>query len=531
MQKKTYNSEYKEHKTINSLILKNTILTAIITLCAFSQIAMAKANNLQQFADKGDTDTIKKIKPLDLGEISLSDDPFVAKLDSMLNLSFFITDSAVASTEEFVNTEDTTFVTPTFSDSIYEARMAELDANTPFDLDYNEYVKRYIDVYAQRRREQVSRMLGLSEYYFPMFEEALDKYGLPLELKYLAIVESALNPAARSRVGAAGLWQFMYATGRMNGLSTTSYVDERNDPLKSTEAACKYLSTLYGIFGDWNLALAAYNSGPGNVNKAIRRSGGKRSYWEIRPFLPRETAGYVPAFIAVNYVMNYSSEHFIFPTDVKPSYFATDTVLVKEQLSFDQISKLIDITEEELAFLNPAYRYKVIPKNDKKPYTLILPSQKIGLFITNEDSIYALAQKDFEQKKPDMPAPVVMDERIRHTVRSGEVLGTIAEKYGVSVSSIRRWNGLRGNTIRVGQRLTIYPRKLPTSNVAQSTPKPTATDGKGAYVTHSVRNGETFYSIAKQYPGISAQNIMGWNGISNARSLKPGMRLKIYPNS
>ncbi len=509
--------------------MKKIITTTIALICGFSQIATAHSF---LSADKGDTDTIKKIKPLELGDISLADDPFVARLDSLLNISFFVTDSAVQSTEAFVNTEDTAFVVPTFSDSIYMERMALLDANTPFDLDYNEYVKRYIDVYSQRRREQVSRMLGLAEYYFPMFEEALDKYNLPLELKYLAIVESALNPAARSRVGAAGLWQFMYATGRMNGLTTTSYVDDRNDPLKSTEAACKYLQTLYGIFDDWNLALAAYNSGPGNVNKAIRRSGGKRSYWEIRPYLPRETAGYVPAFIAVNYIMNYSSEHFIFPTDVKQSYFATDTVLIKEQISFDQISKLIDITEDELAFLNPAYRYKVIPKNTKKPYTLILPSQKMGLFISNEDSIYALAQKDFEQKKPEIPAEVVMDEKIRHTVRSGEVLGTIAEKYGVSVSSIRRWNGLRGNTIRVGQGLTIYPRKLPSSNVASSTPKqPTATDGKGAYVTHQVRNGETFYSIAKQYPGISAQNIMGWNGISNARSLKPGMNLKIYPNS
>lgn len=527
MQKNKDSHREQERKTLNSLTLKTSILTTVMAVLGLVSHSFA---NSQQHNEKGDTDTIKKIQPLDLGEIALADDPFVARLDSMLNISFFINDSTVSSTEEFISTEDSAFTIPTFTDSIFEHRLALLNANTPFQLDYNDYVKRYIQVYSQRRREQVSRMLGLSAYYFPMFEEALDKYNMPLELKYLAIVESALNPGARSRVGATGLWQFMYGTAKINGLTITSYVDERNDPLKATEAACKYLSTLYGIFGDWNLALAAYNSGPGNVNKAIRRSGGKRSYWEIRPYLPRETAGYVPAFIAVNYIMNYANEHFIFPTDVKPSYFATDTVLVKEQLSFEQISKLIDIDEDELAFLNPAYRYKVIPKNEKAPYTLILPQQKMGMFIANEDSIYTIARKDFEQKKPELPAQVAMDSKIRHTVQRGEVLGTIAEKYGVSVSSIRRWNGLRGNTIRVGQRLTIYPRKVPTQYTA-SAPVSKGKDPKGDYVLHSVRNGETFYSIAKSYPGISAQNIMSWNGITNARQLKPGMKIKIYPNS
>lgn len=521
-------------ETMKTLLIKRQksvgrFFALMIAFLSTGNIAFASEQlNLK----KGDTDTIKKVKPLNLADISLSDDPFVARLDSMLNLSFFINDSSVESTQEFLSAEDSAFTMPMFSDSIYEYRLGLLNANTPFKLDYNDYVKRYIDVYAQRRREQVSRMLGLSAYYFPMFEEALDKYNMPLELKYLAIVESALNPAARSRVGATGLWQFMYATARMNGLTITSYVDERNDPLKSTEAACQYLQTLYGIFGDWNLALAAYNSGPGNVNKAIRRSGGKKSYWEIRPYLPRETAGYVPAFIAVNYIMNYANEHFIFPTDVKPSYFATDTVLVKEQLSFEQISSLINIDAEELEFLNPAYRYKVIPKNESNPYTLILPSQNMGMFIANEDSIYSLARKDFEQKKEELPTAVVMEDRIRHTVQRGEVLGTIAEKYGVSVSSIRSWNGLRGNTIRVGQRLTIYPRKMPAqSTYTASSSTPAGKDAKGDYVLHSVRSGETFYSIAKRYPGISAQNIMSWNGISNARQLKPGMRIKIYPNS
>lgn len=480
-----------------------------------------------------DSDTTKELKAIDIEAINLEDDPYVAQLDSLLHFTFFKDARQVNSTTEFlpnISQDSALSLIPEFEDSIYALRLAELNEGTPFSLDYNTYVRRYIDVYSKKRREQVSRMMGLSAYYFPMFEEALDRHGLPLELKYLAIVESALNPLARSRVGATGLWQFMYSTGRLQGLSVSSYVDERSDPLKSTEAACLYLKKLYGIFNDWNLALAAYNSGPGNVNKAIRRSGGKRSYWEIRPYLPRETAGYVPAFIAVNYIMNYGKEHYLFPSEIKPSYFETDTVWIKERISFEQISKLIDISEEDLQFLNPAFRYKVVPKATA-PYALVLPSEKIGAFINNEDSIYTLAQKDFEQKEENQPAYVEMDERIRHVVQRGEVLGVIAERYGVSVSSIRRWNGLHSNTIRVGQRLTIYPRKLPASTSQVASASSTSSSSSGKYVAYQVRSGETFYSIARKYPGVSAQNIMSWNNISDARKLKPGMTLKIYPNS
>ncbi len=489
---------------------------------------------------KGDTDTIPKPKTLSLEEIDLQDHPLAARLDSLLFSNFFQDSSLVSFENDGDSTVLNASMVPDVHDSIYEARIAELNALTPMDLEYNSVVRNYIDLYSKRRREQVSRMLGLANFYFPMFEQALDKYDMPLELKYLAVVESALNPTARSWVGAAGLWQFMYSTGKLNGLSVNSYVDERNDPIKATEAACKYLTTLYGIFGDWNLALAAYNSGPGNVNKAIRRSGGQTNYWSIRPFLPRETAGYVPAFIAVNYIMNYHEDHLIFPSEIKPSYFSTDTVMVKEKVSFEQLASLIDMSQEELEFLNPAYRYKVIPKVKDKEYHLILPSEKVGLFIANEDSIYKIAEAHFKQNQKAAPALVQMNDRIRHKVQRGEVLGTIAEKYGVGVSSIRRWNGLRGNTIRVGQRLTIYPRRLPKTTVASSSSvepkntvkkstKRTVSSPEGDYENYQVRNGETFYSIAKKYPGVSAQNIMSWNGIRNARSLKPGMTLKIYP--
>ena len=484
---------------------------------------------------KGETDSIVKPKLVALDAIQLEDDPFAARLDSLLSLSFFedLNSARLSDSDSLMLWNTKNAEAPRFSDSIYTERLQVLNELSPMSLEYNSTIKSYIELYSLRRREQVSKMLGLAQYYFPMFEQALDKYDMPLELKYLAVVESALNPMARSRVGATGLWQFMYATGKMNGLSVNSYIDERNDPLKSTEAACQYLTHLYRIFDDWNLALAAYNSGPGNVNKAIRRSGGKKDYWAIRPFLPRETASYVPAFIAVNYIMAYYEEHLIYPTQLKPSFFSTDTVNIKERISFEQITALIDISEEELEFLNPAYRHKLIPKKSKGHYPLILPQDKIGLFVSNEDSIYKIAAQHFEENETAVPAETSLSNRVRHRVRRGEVLGTIAEKYGVRVRSIRDWNGLRGNTIRLGQRLTIYPRRMPSQKVATSTakkssPNKSSPNKSGEYESYRVRNGETFYSIAKKYPGISAQNIMSWNGINNARRLKPGMTLKIY---
>jgi len=502
-----------------------------------TQVLLLPALLLGGNPKKGETDSIIKPKLVALDAIQLENDPFAARLDSLLSLSFFedLNSSRLNDSDSIMLWNTTNAEAPRFSDSIYTERLTALNNLSPMSLGYNSTVKSYIELYSIRRREQVSKMLGLAQYYFPMFEQALDKYDMPLELKYLAVVESALNPMARSHAGATGLWQFMYATGKMNGLNVNSYIDERNDPIKSTEAACQYLTQLYRIFDDWNLALAAYNSGPGNVNKAIRRSGGQKDYWAIRAYLPRETAGYVPAFIAVNYIMAYHEEHLIYPTQLKPSFFSTDTVNIKERISFEQITKLIDISEEELEFLNPAYRRKLIPKKSDGSYALVLPQDKIGLFVSNEDSIYTIAAQHFEETITEVPTVVPENDRVRHKVRRGEVLGTIAEKYGVSVGSIRNWNGLRGNTIRVGQRLTIYPRRMPTEEVATksteyTSPQKTASKS-GEYENYQVQNGETFYSIAKKYPGISAQNIMAWNDINNARHLRPGMTLKIYPAS
>ena len=338
--------------------------------------------------------------------------------------------------------------------------MAELDARTPFEMAYNPVVKRYLERYLKYGTARLSRMMAHGQYYFPMFEEHLDKYDMPLEIKYLAVVESALNPKARSYVGATGLWQFMYGTGKLYDLKVNSYVDDRNDPLKSTEAACQYMLKMYDVFEDWNLVLAAYNSGPGNVRKAIRRSGGKTSYWEIRPFLPRETSAYVPLFIAATYAMEYGHLYGIGPADIQVYYMETDTVRITKQLHFKQVQEELGVDEALMEFLNPQYKYKIVPVISGQNYFLSLPKSAANHFRMNQDSIYKIADTYFEARASNMPDLTQMNERTVHRVKSGETLGHIAGKYGVRVSEIKRWNGLRSDMIQIGQRIVVYPRKL-----------------------------------------------------------------------
>ena len=306
----------------------------------------------------------------------MQDDPIAAALDSLDKLNLFEKGYAHINYPKNPKYNFPKDSVPRYDDMVYESRLAKIDAASPFDLQYNSVVKGYIEMYTLRKRELVSRMMALSQFYFPMFEEQLDKYNLPLELKYLAICESALNPMAKSRAGAMGLWQFMYPTGKIYGLKVSSYVDDRCDPYKSTIAACEYFKYLYGLFGDWQMVLAAYNGGPGTVNRAIRRSGGKKTYWEIRPFLPKETQGYVPAFIAVNYVMSYTSEHNMYSAIPKKTFLTVDTVHVKKQISFTQISAILDIPVEELEYLNPSYRKDVIPVLPEETSCLTLPANK-----------------------------------------------------------------------------------------------------------------------------------------------------------
>lgn len=411
-------------------------------------------------------------------------------------------------------------------------RLQRLNEKTPFNVAYNPSLENVIKSFLTRKRGLIERMLTVSQFYFPLFEQQLDNYDIPLEMKYLAIVESALNPRARSRVGATGLWQFMYGTGKMYKLDVSSYVDERSDPIKSTEAACKYLSKLYGIFGDWDLALAAYNSGPGNVNKAIRRSGGYKNYWNIRRNLPRETAGYVPAFLATMYLFEYAEEHGIKGKKADRPYFETDTVHVKSLITFDQISELVGISTDELKILNPSYKLNIIPFVKGKDYSLRLPKDIMGKFVANETAIYAHVAQQFKSKESPLPAMVkaAAQNRVRYKVRSGDYLGKIATRYGVGVSQIKRWNGLRGNNLRVGQRLTIYPRgggsSTSTSNKKTVSKKQVSAASTPANKIHTVQSGDSLWTISRKYPGITIDNLREWNGISGS-NLKPGTKLKL----
>jgi len=406
---------------------------------------------------------------------------------------------------------------------VLKQRLKELDARTPFKVEYNPSLESVIKQYLKNRRGTLERLMGLSEYYFPMFEQELDKNNLPLELKYLAVIESALNPSAQSRVGATGLWQFMYPTGKMFGLDVSSYVDERSDPIMATEAACKYLKSLNNSFNDWDLALAAYNSGPGNVSKAIRRSGGRTNYWNLRDYLPRETAGYVPAFLATMYIFEYAKEHGFKKQSARIPFVATDTIKVKKQITLDQVAKLTNLDKEELEFLNPSYKLGIIPVIKDENYMLRLPLTHVGAFVNNEEAIYAFAQEEQEEAEKPMPELFEQPEKIRYRVKRGDYLGRIADRYGVGVSQIKSWNGMRSNTVKVGQNLIIYPKKSNQDIAVNSTPSQSNSSEK----TYTVRSGDSLWSISQKFPGVTVQNIKKWNDISGT-NLKPGTKLKIY---
>ena len=412
------------------------------------------------------------------------------------------------------------------NDSLLNERLQVLNNETPFDLQYNEYSKAFINLYINKRRELSSSVLGLAPLYFPMIEETLDKFEMPLELKYLAVVESALSPSARSRVGAQGLWQFMYRTGKMYDLNVTSYTDDRMNPYKATVAACRYMKDLYELYGDWNLVLAAYNSGPGNVNKAIRRSGGYKDYWKIRPFLPRETRGYVPAFIAVNYMMRYAEEHDLYALNTQLFDYKVDTVEIKRGISFDQLANYINVSEEELAFFNPMYKLNYIPESESGN-TLCLPVSKIGLYLSNEQGIYAdLRRKEREDSIAGKEQEELIPEFLVHRVRSGEFLGYIANKYRVSVRDLMVWNNLRSTRLNPGDRLTVYTKGNAPQREVASKSEPTLKNN-GNYKVHIVRSGDTLWDIAKKYDNTSVNDLKRLNSNLNFKRLKPGMKVKV----
>ncbi len=475
---------------------------------------------------------------------------FSSNLDSLLYL-WYVQNTPGLFTPDTVSADS---VIIEFPDSVYIDRLKHIPSVV--ELSYNSIVRNYIRVYTGQKRENMEVMLGLADYYFPIFEQIFDQYGIPVDLKYMAVIESALNPRAVSRVGATGMWQFMYGTGRMYGLTINSLVDERRDPVRATRAAARYLKDLYDIYHDWILVIAAYNCGPGNVNKAIRRSGNKHNYWDLFYYLPRETRGYVPAFIAATYVMNYYPEHNLVPREIDlPLY--TDTIMVRQELHLRQVSEVLGIPLQLLRDLNPQYRRDILPEREEG-FSLTLPFNQTTRYIDYQDSILAYKDDEFFNEENRIinptysryvPEPPTGKVKLTYTVKSGDNLGYIAEWYHVRLSDLRYWNNIRSNLIRAGQKLAIYvspgnvDRYRPIDsmsfeekqrligapvNTSNSSSQVIAEeDSDGEFIYYRVRSGDTIWDIARKYPGVSDSDILRLNNLRHGDKIVPGQMLKI----
>ena len=449
--------------------------------------------------------------------------------DSLMDL-WYTHQMAIDAEDDIIDIDAVRFAS-NVPDEVYIERLTKM--NSFIQIPYNDIVRNYIIMYSEKMPQRMPYMLGLCKYYMPIFEEIFDKYGLPVELKAMAVIESSMNPRAESRVGAKGMWQFMYGTAKSYDLHVDSFVDERMDPVKSCEAAAEYLADAYNMFGDWNLAIASYNCGAGNVRKAIKRAGGSRQFWDIWPYLPRETRSYVPAFVGALYTLEYYKEHGLKPESmVMPA--GVDTLVIKKQLHLKQVSELTGAPIDDLKNLNPQYRHEIIPGHERE-YILRIPYQYTGAFIELEDTIYRHKAEIFFDPVAIKKIKDAGDGvRIVHKVKNGEYLGKIASKYNVSVAKIKKWNNLKNDNIRVGQTLIIYrggsgPATAQTSSASTTSGASKQTNssaGAKGHSTYTVKSGDTFYSIAKNYSGVSAQNIMDYNGITSSK-LKPGMVIKI----
>ena len=472
--------------------------------------------------------------------------------DSLLSLWYVHSSMRKGDTVSF--NMDSVHFRSSVTDKEYLQRLA--DMNSFITLPFNETVRNYIILYSEKMPTKMSSMLALSQYYFPIFEEIFDRYGLPKELKYMAVIESAFNPVAVSRAGAKGMWQFMYNTAKMYGLTINSFVDERLDPVKSADAAARYMRDAYRIFGDWNLAISSYNCGSGNVNKAMRRSG-SREFWPVYNYLPRETRGYVPAFVGAMYAFTYYREHGLVPeTDSMP--VQVDTFHIRRMLHFQQVSALTGVSVEMLKKLNPQYVHDIVPGTAKEEYVLRLPYQYTSKFIENEDSVYAYNAKEYFSPATLQNIAVsgsASSQRIAYKVKSGDYLGRIASRYHVTVKQIMEWNHLRNTNLRVGQVLYIYGKfngpvaqssgasskssaassskgsassdgaTRASSKGSAATPPPADSAAEGTYTVYVVKSGDSLYRISQDYPGVSADDIMKFNGIGT--DIRPGMKLKI----
>ncbi|AWH84402.1 lytic transglycosylase [Flavobacterium album] len=567
-------------------MIKKRTLPFVFALFSFAGFA-------QESADAGITfKTETKLSYLDSIKSTFTHHAEMACIDSLWLKELASADLFEDMQQDLKNINPDVEVDYALDTELLKKRLATLDAKSPFNIEYSKGLENIIKSYLKNRPRSYERLMAISEFYFPMFEEHLAKYNVPIEIKYLAVIESALNPRAKSRVGATGLWQFMYPTGKQYNLEVNSYVDERSDPLKATEAACQYLSSLYNIFGDWDLVLASYNAGPGNVTKAIRRSGTYHNYWNIRKNLPQETQAYVPTFLATMYIYEYAKEHGIKAKKAPLTYFETDTIMVKRQMSFKQISKLLDIPVSQLQFLNPIYKLDVVPFTAEKAHFIRLPKDKAAIFASNEAGVYAYI--DYEESLREKPfflkseTAIASNDSVRPTykkkkststsiksyvVKRGDNLGAIADKYGVSVAELRKWNKIKGNNIQAGQKLKIektiivsvpvkeeaiaaketketkdsiaktavaektaeVAEEPATTEVAVETKTAVAVKEPAKRVRDNsyedqrmyiVQKGDSLFSIAKKHPGVTVENLKNWNKIQG-ESIQPGMKLKV----
>ncbi len=538
--------------------IKNTTLSLFILL---SVQVFSQENVENTISDKFET----KISYLDSIKKTFVNNELASRVDSlwMKELTSLDLYNTITGDIEKVNIDAAVdYELPT---ELLKERLAAMDAKSPFNIEYNQGLENIIKSFLKNRKKSFERLMGVSEYYFPLFEEALAKQNVPLEIKYLAVVESALNPRAVSKMGATGLWQFMYHTGKQYGLKIDSYIDERSDPLKSSEAATKYMTNMYKMFGDWDLVLASYNSGPGNVSKAIRRSGGQKNYWNIRKNLPKETQGYVPAFLATMYLYEYHKEHGIVPQRATVQHFATDTIMIKQQLSFKQIGDLLDVPVAQLQLLNPSYKLNVVPFYKDQNHFLRLPQEKIAVFASNESQIYAYAEHELNKRErpfestralaiKDSASPSAKSSNgsktTYYTVKRGDNLSSLADKYDVSAFQIKKWNNLKSNTIAYGKSLKIItggneakllkkesiidtvPSQIISKNqsIVAKTAKEETTLTRGVAAkenafTYLVQKGDNLYTIAQKY-NVTIAELQEWNNISND-NLQYGALLQI----
>ena len=510
------------------------VVTALFSMSMFAQETAELSKEIKPEVKLSYLDSIKS---------TFKKDDMAAKVDSLWMNELVSLDIYDDLTKDIQTINKDVTVDEELPTELLKQRLAAMNAKSPFEIEYNQGLENVIKSFLKNRKKSFSRLMALSEYYFPIFEETFAKEKIPLEIKYLAVVESALNPKAVSRMGATGLWQFMYGTGKQYALKIDSYIDERSDPLKATIACSDYMTRMFNVFNDWELVLASYNSGPGNVTKAIRRSGGKTGYWDIRNHLPKETQGYVPAFYATMYLFEYHKEHGINPERAVVKNFETDTVAIKNQMTFKQLADLLDMPQSQLQLLNPSYKLNVVPAYHGEQNFLRLPKDKIATFVSNEDKIYAyalyeslnktiptrLAAKIGPKAKTVREAVESSKEIQFYKVKKGDNLGAIADKYNVNISDLKKWNNLKSNAIALGRSLKIKsdidasakivkePKSIqPIEKNSEEAVAVVEENDKGTkmYEVYVVAAGDNLGSIAKKF-GMNIADLKELNNLTS----------------